>query len=40
MARNGHFREVLKFETVWPGYLPWWCYALNYGQYVEEGPLQ
>jgi hypothetical protein len=34
------FREVIKFETVWPGDLPWWCYALNYGRYVEEGPLE
>jgi hypothetical protein len=40
MARIGRFREVLKFEIVWPGDLPWWCYTLNYGQYVEEGPLQ
>jgi hypothetical protein len=40
MARNGLFREVIKFETIWPGDLPWWCYALNYGRYVEEGPLQ
>jgi hypothetical protein len=29
-----------KFEPVSPGDLPWWCYALNYGQYVEEGPLE
>jgi hypothetical protein len=28
-----------KFEPVWLGDLPWWCYALNYGQYMEEGPL-
>jgi hypothetical protein len=35
---NGRFQEKLKFEPVWPGDLPWWCYALNYGQYVEEGP--
>jgi hypothetical protein len=34
------FREVIKFETVWPEDLPWWCYALNYGRYVEEGPLE
>jgi hypothetical protein len=34
------FREVIKFETVWPGDLSWWCYALNYGRYVEEGPLE
>jgi hypothetical protein len=40
MARNGRFREVIKFETVWHGDLPWWCYALNYGRHVEEGPLQ
>jgi hypothetical protein len=26
------FREVIKFETVCPGDLPWWCYALNYGR--------
>jgi hypothetical protein len=34
------FRDVIKFETVWPGDLPWWCYDLNYGRYVEEGPLE
>jgi hypothetical protein len=34
------FCEVIKFEIVWPGDLPWRCYALNYGQYVEEGPLE
>jgi hypothetical protein len=34
------FRELIKFETVWPGDQPWWCYALNYGRYVEEGPLE
>jgi hypothetical protein len=34
------FPEVIKFDTVWPGDLPWWCYALNYGRYVEEGPLE
>jgi hypothetical protein len=34
------FREVIKFETVWLGVLPWWCYALNYGRYLEEGPLE
>jgi hypothetical protein len=34
------FCEVIKFETVWPGDLPWRCYALNYGRYVEEGPLE
>jgi hypothetical protein len=33
------FCEFVKFETVWPGDLPWLCYALNYGRYVEEGPL-
>jgi hypothetical protein len=31
---------AIKFEPVWPGDLPWWCYDLNYGQYVEEGPLE
>jgi hypothetical protein len=40
MARNERFREVIIFETVWPGDLPWWCYALSYGRYVEERPLQ
>ena len=40
IARNGRFREKIKFETVWPGNLPWWCYALNYGRYVEKGPLE
>jgi hypothetical protein len=34
------FCEVIKFETVWPGDLPLWCHALNYGWYVEEGPLE
>jgi hypothetical protein len=34
------FCKVIKFETVWPGDLPWWCYALNYGRYVEEGLLE
>jgi hypothetical protein len=34
------FRKKIKFEPVWPKDLPWWCYALNYGQYVEEGPLE
>jgi hypothetical protein len=34
------FREVIKFETVWSRDLPWWCYALNYGRYVQEGPLE
>jgi hypothetical protein len=33
------FREIIKFETVWPEDLPCWCYALNYGWYVEEGPV-
>jgi hypothetical protein len=28
-----------KFETVSLEDLPWWCYALNYDRYVEEGPL-
>jgi hypothetical protein len=32
--------EVIKFETAWPGDLPWCCHALNYGRYVEEGPLE
>jgi hypothetical protein len=41
MAQNGRFFcEVIKFETVWPGDLPLWCHALNYGWYVEEGPLE
>jgi hypothetical protein len=34
------FCDVIKFETVWPGDLPWRCYALNYGRYVEQGPLE
>jgi hypothetical protein len=34
------FREVIKFDTVWPGDLPWRCYALTYGRYVEEAPLE
>jgi hypothetical protein len=33
------FRKT-KFEPVWPGDLPWWCYALNYGQHMEEGPFE
>jgi hypothetical protein len=33
------FCDVIKSETVWPRDLPWRCYALNYGRYVEEGPL-
>jgi hypothetical protein len=40
IARNGCFREKIKFELVWPGDLPWWCYALNYGRYVEKGPFE
>jgi hypothetical protein len=39
-GRNGRFREKIKFEPVWPGDLPWWCYALNYGRYVEKGPFE
>jgi hypothetical protein len=34
------FAKKIKFEPVWPGDLPWWCYALNYGRYVEKGPLE
>jgi hypothetical protein len=34
------FCEVIKFETVRPEDLPWWRYALSYGRYVEEGPLE
>jgi hypothetical protein len=40
IARNGRFREKIKFEPVWPGDQPWWCYALNYARYVEKGPLE
>jgi hypothetical protein len=40
MARNRRFSRSHKFETVWPGDLPWRCYTLNYGRYVEEGPLE
>jgi hypothetical protein len=40
ITRNGRFREKIKFEPVWPGDLPWWCYALNYSRYVEKGPLE
>jgi hypothetical protein len=29
-----------KIEPVWPGDLPRWCYALNYGRYEEEGPFE
>jgi hypothetical protein len=39
MARKRRFREVIQFETVWPGDLPWWCHALNYGRYMEQGAL-
>jgi hypothetical protein len=31
------FSRKIKFEPVLPGDLPWWCYALNYGRYVEKG---
>jgi hypothetical protein len=34
------FCEVIKFKTFGPEDLPWWCHALNYGRYVEEGPLE
>jgi hypothetical protein len=34
------FAKKIKFEPVWPGDLPWWCYALNYGRYVEKRPLE
>jgi hypothetical protein len=40
IARNWRFREKIKLEPVWPGDLPWWCYALYYGRYVEKGPLE
>jgi hypothetical protein len=40
IARNGRFQEKIKFEAVWPGDLTWCCYALNYGQHVEEGPFE
>jgi hypothetical protein len=38
--RNGRFQKKIKFEPVWPGDLPWWCDALNDGQYVEGGPFE
>jgi hypothetical protein len=34
------FAKKTKFESVWPGDLPWWFYALNYGRYVEKGPFE
>jgi hypothetical protein len=34
------FAKKIKFEPVWPGDLPWWCYVLNYGRYVEKGPFE
>jgi hypothetical protein len=40
IARNGRFQEKIKFEPDWPGDQPWWCYALNFGQHVEEGPFE
>jgi hypothetical protein len=38
IARNGRFREKIKFKPVCPGDLPWWGYAINYGRYMEKGP--
>jgi hypothetical protein len=40
ITQNRCFRKKIKFEPVWPGDLPWWCYALNYGRYVEKGPFE
>jgi hypothetical protein len=37
--RKRTFSEKIKFELVWPKDLPWWCYALNYGRYMVQGPL-
>jgi hypothetical protein len=34
------FCEVIKFATGWTEDLPWLCYALNYGWYMDEGPLE
>jgi hypothetical protein len=37
---KGRFREKIKFEPIWPGDIPWWSYALNYGRYVEKAPFE
>jgi hypothetical protein len=34
------FCEVIKFATGWTEDLPWLCHALNYGWYMDEGPLE
>jgi hypothetical protein len=36
--QNGRFRENAVANPSGPKTYPWWCYALNYGRYVEEGP--
>jgi hypothetical protein len=38
MARNGRFCENTPANPSGQETYPWWCYALNYGRYVEEGP--
>jgi hypothetical protein len=38
MARNEHFRENTPENPFGSETYPWWCNALNYGRYVEEGP--
>jgi hypothetical protein len=40
MAWNGRFQENASANPSGPETYPWCCYALNYGPYVEEGPLE
>jgi hypothetical protein len=37
-VRNGHFRENAPANPSGPEIYHWYCYALIYGRYVEEGP--
>jgi hypothetical protein len=38
MAETDVFREDTHGNPSGPETYLWWCYALNYGRYVEEGP--
>jgi hypothetical protein len=38
MTRNGHLRENTLTKPSGLETYSWWCYALNCGWYVEEGP--
>jgi hypothetical protein len=40
MAWNGHFRDYAPANPSGPETYPCYCYALNYGRYMEEGPLE